>query len=214
MKRLLRTMAAGALVVVPLSITIYIVVAIGGGMDRLVTRVGYTVWPALETQLWKPFPGTGVIAVLVVLYLVGLLTRAWGFRTVFSWVEMLFTRLPGVKTIYESVRDLMKLFGGDGNSMGKAVLYQESGTGAGRLGIMTNERPAGVHGLTEEPRVAVFLPYAYMFGGEVLYVRREELTEVPMSVDEVLKLCATAHVGGQTSVIEGRVARPELPEGQ
>jgi uncharacterized membrane protein len=98
----------------------------------------------------------------------------------------------------------MKLFGGEAGRMGRAIRYRPPGAGIDLLGILTNERPAGIADSTAERRVAVYLPYAYMFGGPTIYVSPEHVHDVPLSVDQALKMAATAHVGAD--------APPEPPK--
>ena len=107
-------------------------------------------------------------------------------------LERIVERLPGAKTIYESVRDLLKLFGGDARHMGRVVLYTPPGVEMSMLAILTNDRPRGLE--RAAGRVAIFLPYSYMFGGITVYVPASCLREVAMPVEEALKLCATAQV--------------------
>jgi uncharacterized membrane protein len=136
----------------------------------------------------------GAVLVVLAVYFVGLLTHWWIFRKILSIIEDWIARVPGVKTIYESVRDLMKLFGGDSSKMGQAVLYNIPQTDINVLGILTNDRPAGM-GDGSKKLVAVYLPFSYMFGGLTVYVSPEQVHEAGISVDQALKLCATAHVG-------------------
>jgi uncharacterized membrane protein len=153
----------------------------------------------------------GSILVLVVIYFVGMLTRLYIFRKIVEVVERWISRVPGVKTIYESVRDLMKLFGGDSARMGRAVLYEIPNTEIAVLGIMTNERPTGVSGDGPQ-KVAIYLPFSYMFGGPTIYVSPEHLQDAGMTVDQALKLCATAHVGAQRAILHASDPKEPPPE--
>ena len=65
------------------------------------------------------------------IYLVGLLMRFWLFSGLVTLVEKLLAHVPGVKTIYESVRDLMKLFGSESQRMGHVVEYLPPDTQVG-----------------------------------------------------------------------------------
>ena len=193
MKTQVRIFLSGALVVVPLAITVYVIISVGAwveGLGReLVKRVG-----------WDPeklFSGAGALLLLGVIYLAGLLTHVWGFRPLWAWFERLVTRLPGVKIIYESVRDLMKLFGGGGGSMGRAVEYRPPGSEASYLGIVTNEHPVAAEGGSK--RVAVYLPLAYMFGGPTVLTSPENLRELKITAEHALKLAATAHMGAHVA---------------
>lgn len=171
---------------IPFAITVWLAIAIGTWLDDLGRKVlddwGVPVWP-----------GVGALIVLAGLYVIGLLTQFWIFRGLVNLLERLVERLPGIKTVYESVRDLLKLFGGDARRMGRVVLYTPPGTQLSMMAILTTDQPKGLEAQSEA-RVAIFLPYSYMFGGITVYVPPSHLREVDMPVEEALKLCATAQV--------------------
>lgn len=201
MKRILQTFFGGALVILPFAVSGYFVwwlaTKLGGLGQGLLQKTKLMDWikdtGALSDVLsWF----LGSVIVIGLIYGVGLLTRLYVFRQIVQIVERWITHVPGVKTIYESVRDLMKLFGGDSARMGRAVLYRIPQTDISVLGILTNEQPVGVSAKGER-KVAVFLPFSYMFGGPTIYVSPEHILDAGMTVDQALKLCATAHVGGQ-----------------
>ena len=187
--RQVRIMFSGAMVIIPLAITVWVVWSLGAWLDELGTR--------LFAKESKPTVGIGVLIVIGAIYGVGLLTHLWLFRGAFGLVERLFTRLPGVKMIYESVRDLMKLFGGDSQQMGRVVQYSVPGTDMSLLGILTNENPFGLPTDSPHRKVAVYVPYSYMFGGPTFFASPEHIVDVDMSVEECMKTAATAMVGSQ-----------------
>jgi len=191
MKKQFRILLAGAMVVVPLGLTVYLVWWAGGGLDNL----GRKMLPG-----WELPPGVGAVILVAAIYLVGLLTHFWIFRAFFHLIEWLFSRLPGIKIIYEAIRDLMKLFGGEAESMGRAVRYKLPGTDVAVLGILTNENPCGQDAEPPDKKVAVYVPFSYMFGGPTIHVSREHVEDLDMSVDQVLKICATAHTGSATII--------------
>ncbi len=187
--RQVRIMFSGAMVLVPLAITVWVVWSLGAWLDELGTRL---FSEDAETPI-----GIGVLIVIGAIYLVGLLTHLWLFRGAFGLVERLFTRLPGVKMIYESVRDLLKLFGGDSQQMGRVVQYSVPGTDMSLLGILTNENPFGLPTDSPHRKVAIYVPYSYMFGGPTFFASPEHIVDVDMSVEECMKTAATAMVGSQ-----------------
>jgi len=186
MKRQLRILLAGTVVVVPFAVTVWLAIKVSYWLDNL-AREPLEAW---GVPVW---PGVGTLAVLFGLYFTGLLTKFWIFRGLLGLLERLVERLPGIKTIYESVRDLLKLFGGDAKHMGRVVLYTPPGVEMSMLAILTNDQPRGLESI-DKGKVAIFLPYSYMFGGITVYVPPSSLREVPMPVEEALKLCATAQV--------------------
>lgn len=196
MKKLVQLFLAGTAVVVPFAVTVYIIQAVGTWLIRIGQPVVTSFLPKdanlVNWQQWA----IGALAMLLVIagiLLIGLLTRFWLFRQVLGLLEKLFQRVPGVKTIYESVRDVLRLFGRDSKRMGKAVLYTPPGTQVSLLAIRTSEQPAGLP--PEERKVAIFVPLAYMIGGPVLYVPAAHVRELDLSVERALKLATTAQIG-------------------
>ena len=194
MAKQMQILLAGVVVLVPIAATVWVVMAIADSVDAL----GNALVRAVNDKLTLP-PYVGIAVVLGLVYLVGLLARTWVLAGLLRATDRVLSRLPGIRTIYESVRDLLKLFGGDAGHMGRTVLYRQPGTDAMVLGIMTNEHPLGVDDNVTEHRVAVYQPFAYMFGGPVIYVPIEHVTVIDMPVERALKLCATAHVGAMAA---------------
>ena len=200
MQKQLRIFLAGVMVITPLAVTVWIVWALGSWLED----VGRSVLPYLgeySSSLEKLPPGVGAVAVIVAIYLVGLLTHFWVFRGLLNRVDQLVSHVPGIKTIYESVRDLLKLFGGESSRMGRVVRYTVPGTEASTLAVLTNEHPEGT-GHAESDKVAVYLPFSYMFGGMTVFVSPEHIEEVDMPVEKALKLCATAQVSSAAAKVD------------
>ncbi len=193
MTRQLKILLTGLFVVVPFAITVYVVWVAGLWMDELGKSALAPIWEKFqfETSL-ENLHGLGAILLIVMIYLIGLLMHFWLFRRLVGVFEKLFEKVPGIKTIYESVRDLMKLFGTESQKkMGRVVEYCSPDSPIGVLGILTNEQPSGT---LDSDRVAVYFPMAYMIGGPVMFVPREHLREVDMPVEKALRICATGQV--------------------
>ena len=186
MKKQLRIFLAGVMVVTPFAITAYVLWWAGSALDGLARSGIEAVAPGAVDWL---FPGAGAIFLLVVIYVVGLLTRLWVFRWILDVLERLFSRLPVVKTIYESVRDVLRLFSSDANQMGQVVRYRIPGTEIDLLGIRTSTSPRAAKGAG---KVAVYLPMSYMLGGPTVYVEADAVEPVDMSVEEAMRIAATA----------------------
>ena len=101
----------------------------------------------------------GLAVGIAIVYGVGLLTRLYLFRNFVSSGEKLIARLPLVKTLYSSVRDLLQFFGpSDSKPRGTPVRVKVS-EDAHVLGIATVQADGG--------RVGVYLPLSYQIGGLV-----------------------------------------------
>ncbi len=176
------------MVVVPLIVTAWVVLWAGSTIDGLVKTGVKMASPESGVEDWW-FHGLGVILAIVGIYFIGLLTRLWGFRLVLGLIERIFSRLPGIKSIYESVRDILNLFGGDASKTGQAVRYRVPGTEIDLLGIRTSTNPVATEG---SDKVAVYLPMSYMIGGPTVYVSPDSLEPIDMSVEEAMKVAAIA----------------------
>lgn len=194
---------AGALVIVPISVTVWLILWIGAMLGKW--GESFLGWLGLLEKLpTKGFEygginfnyagAVGIIVALIIVYFVGMLANFWLFRKFFNFLDSTLSSLPGIKTVYESVRDLMKLFGGgEGGKIGYAVLYTPPKTKIRMLGIVTNEHPKGLP--DSDNRVIVYLPLAYMIGGPIVYAQPKDLERIDMPVETALKLAATAFVG-------------------
>ena len=190
MNRHLRTLLTGAAVVIPSAITLYVIYRIGLALDTLGRA-------AIAHKLVPP-PGVAAVAVLVILllgiYLIGLLAKLVVFRSLLSGWERLIGRVPVVKTLYESVRDLLQLFSGRSSGMGAVVEYRPPGMGLAMLGVLTNRSLSGTSAQSDPNLVSVYLPFTYMIGGVTVLADRRYLRELDMPAERALKLAATAHV--------------------
>jgi anti-anti-sigma factor len=204
-QRQVRILFAGALVLVPLAITAWVIVGVGTWLDGL----GQRAFTKLGLKQDMP-NGVGALVLIATMYMVGLLTQLWLFRVLFGLLERLVTRVPGVKTVYESVRDLMKLFGGGNKEMGRVVKYSVPGTDTTFLGILTNENPLGLEEDDPNRKVAVYMPLSYMIGGPTALVSPKHIVEVDMTVEQCMKFCATAHVSSHAHVKHPHVPPPEV----
>ena len=186
MKKHLRIFLSGVVVITPFAVTAYVIWWIITKLDGL-ARGGLESIAGTEL-----FVGAGVLVLLIAIYLIGLLTHLWLFRWALGLLQKLFSRVPVVKSIYESVRDVVGLFSGDANKMGQVVRYRVPGTEIEVLGIRTSTSPRAAGG---GDKVAVYLPMSYMFGGPTVYVSPDALEPIDMTVEEALKIAATAEAG-------------------
>ena len=149
----------------------------------------------LLPERWRPdvwlgvnIPGLGVILTGVVIVVTGLFAaNLIGQRLVLFW-EALLQRIPVVKSIYGSVKQVSdSLLSGSGMAFKKVLLVRYPHQGAWSLAFQTNV-PAEVSGNLDDEHVAVFIPTTPSpVNGFYFYVRRDAVIELDMSVDTALK---------------------------
>lgn len=98
------------------------------------------------------FPGIGVVLGVLGIFCVGLLMRAWIFRTLFHRIEDAVMSVPLVKSIYSVSKDFFGLITGNGQQQDllRVVALTLPGTGLRLVGFVTRRDfsvlPAGVAG--------------------------------------------------------------------
>jgi len=201
-----RYFLAGLLVLVPLGITLWVMKALLDLMDNTLL---------LLPQAWRPeswlgfhIPGLGVILTAVVVLLTGLAAaNLLGQRLVAFW-EGMIGRIPVVKSIYGSVKQVSdSLFSGSGMAFRKVLLVHYPHPQAWSLAFLTNV-PDEVAGRLPRDHVAVFIPTTPSpVNGFYFYVPQDEIIELDMSVDAALK--AIVSMG----VVAGNAKPPVNPPG-
>jgi len=138
--------------------------------------------------------GMGMLAAIAVIFLTGLLMRAWLFQQLVQGGEMLLLKIPLIKVVYKALKDLFGLFSDskDGDAL-QVVSVQLPGTDMRLLGFVTrsdfSDLPPGV-GFDGE--VAVYLPMSYQVGGFTVMIPRTRINPVQMSREEAMRFVLTA----------------------
>ncbi len=193
MPNLKRYFITGLLIWVPLGITIWVLDALIGAMDTSLL---------LLPEHWRPdawlgfrIPGLGVLLTGVVILLTGLFAaNLLGQRMVLIW-ESLLNRIPVVKSIYGSVKQVSDtLLSGTDHAFRKVLLVRYPHGEAWSLAFQTNV-PHEVGDHLGADYIAVFIPTAPSpVNGFYFYVRREETIEMDISVDMALKFIVSMGV--------------------
>lgn len=181
-----RYFITGLLIWVPLGITIWVLEALIVAMDQTLLLLPERWQP--EAWLGFYLPGLGVLLTALVIFLTGLLAaNLIGQRLLRFW-EGLLHRIPVVKSIYGSVKQVSDtLLSGTGHAFRKVLLVRYPHPEAWSLAFQTNV-PADVAGSLGEDHVAVFIPTAPSpVNGFYFYVKRAETIELDISVDMALK---------------------------
>ena len=149
----------------------------------------------LTMQLIRPFigefyvPGMGLLLGIVGILLLGFLVSQRAAGKLLSWVELPFTNLPVVKSIYSSLKDFADYFSPRSNQATQTVVALKlPGYPLEVVGLVTRQRvddlPAG---FLQGDRVAVYLPLGYMIGGYTVFVPRDWTQPIDMSVEEAMR---------------------------
>ncbi len=183
--RLTQYFVRGLLTFLPAALTVYALYLL-------------VVWTeSLAIRLIRPFigdfylPGLGIVIVAALIFGLGVLVSQPVFTRLLSWVELPFTNLPVIKSIYSSLKNFADYFAPqdkDKPQQQQVVLLRAPGQEMSIVGLVTRQSFNGLPGaLGELDQVAVYLPMGYMIGGYTLFVPRTWVTPIDMSVEEAMR---------------------------
>jgi uncharacterized membrane protein len=200
----------GLLIWLPLGITLLILETIIGWMDQSLLLLPPTWRP--EALLGFRIPGLGALLAVAVVFLTGVLARNIVGRRLVLWWEGMLGRIPIVRSIYSSVKQVSDtMLSPKGNAFRKVVLVEFPQPEQWTLAFVVGE-PTGVvverlGGEAGDGWVTVYVPTApNPTSGYVLMMPVSRVRDVDVSIDDALKY----HVS--LGVVEPgvRAARPAV----
>jgi uncharacterized membrane protein len=173
----------GLFILIPLIVTIYIVYGIISFFEPLVAPMVRNVLLRL-TGHDIYIPGIGFILFVIITYVTGMLASNYFGKTALARGEKLLKRIPFVKTIYGSVKDMTDAFSSDKvKSFKEAVLVEFPFPGRYTIGFVTKRIE-----MEGKPFCTVFIPPTPIpTAGFLIMVREEELKFLDISIDTALK---------------------------
>ena len=177
----------GLLIWVPLAITAWVLSLIVRSMDQSLLLLPQAIHP--EHLLGMYIPGLGALLTLLVVLLTGLVTtNIVGQKLVRFW-EAVLARIPVVKSIYYSVKQVSDtLFSGSGVAFRKVLLVRYPHPEAWSVAFQTGHPARDVADMLPEEHVGVFIPTTPSpVNGFFFFVRKKDVIELDMNVDDALK---------------------------
>jgi len=181
-----RYFITGLLIWVPLGITLWVLNLLIGTMDQSLTVLPAAWQP--EAWLGMRIPGLGVILTLLVIVLTGVFGANFFGQKIIDFWERQLIRIPVVKTIYGSVKQVSDtILSGSGHAFRKVLLVRYPHPQAWSLAFQTN-LPDEVMRVLPDEHVAVFIPTTLSpVNGFYFYVKKSEVIELNVSVERALK---------------------------
>ena len=179
MTRILNYFFKGLVFLAPLVFTIYVCVRVFREIDG---------WLGLRT------PGVGFAVTVALITMFGFLAQSFLTRGMLGLVERMFERLPFVRLLYTSARDLLNAFVGDKRRFDKPVLVTPYPGGVGRLfGFVTQESldHIGLPG-----HVTVYFPFSYSIAGQLMLFPKTAITALDADSAEAMAFIVSGGVTG------------------
>ena len=177
----------GLLVLVPVVITFWVISSLIQTMDQSLL---------LLPEDWRPKKlfgftmfGLGAVLTVVVVFVTGVIaTNIFGQQIIMLWESML-SRVPVVKSIYSSVKQVSDtIFSDSGNAFRQALLIEFPRKGSWTVAFLTGAPGGDVKNHLQGDYVSVYVPTTpNPTGGYFLMLPKSEVVELDMSVDQALK---------------------------
>jgi uncharacterized membrane protein len=170
----------------------------------------------LAMQLIRPFiggfyvPGMGLLLGITGIFLLGVLVSQRALRKLLLLVELPFTNLPVVKSIYSSLKSFADYFSPQRAETAQqtVVILRIPGQALELVGLVTRQRVDDLpDGFLQGDRVAVYLPMGYMIGGYTVFVPRDWTQPIDLSVEEAMRSSLFAWMS-----TAGKDSSPDQPQ--
>jgi len=175
----------------------------GAGLTVPIGLSLYAVWFVARTidgVLPFPYPGLGLVILLASITFVGFLASRVAFRSAVIATDAFFKKVPVVRLVYTSTKDLVSSFTGQRKSFNRPCVASMSADGSMlALGFVTRDALTfkGTEGM-----VAVYFPQAYNFAGNVLLFRRDRVRLIDTPSADVMAFVVSGGVSGSKSAAD------------
>lgn len=191
LKLINKNILTGLITLLPVILTLYLLYWF---VLTTETMLGGVIRKVLSEEFYRP--GMGVAAGLVVAFLVGLIMQTIIARQMLASVERLMNRLPVIKSVYLSIRDLLDYFSAEKKKDFEQVVAVTIGD-MQLVGLVTqadmSKMPAG---LDQQDNLLVYIPMSYGIGGFAVLIPRKATKPLKMSMEEAMRFTLTAGVTG------------------
>jgi len=192
--RLRNYFLTGLILVAPAYITISLTWWFINWVDDLV-RPFIPVAYRPETYLPVKIPGLGLIIVFITLTLLGFLTANFVGRKLVEVGEKILNRMPVVRPIYNSLKQIFQtLFAKGGSSFRRVGLIEFPSPGMWSLVFLSNSASAEIAArLPDTEHVAAFMPCTpNPTTGFFFYVARRDIIDLDITVEAAMTLLMSA----------------------
>ncbi len=188
-RALLNYLIKGLLIVLPIGLSIFIVIWAVTTVDSWV-NVNNILGVNPVTGESQNIPGLGLVLVVGIILMAGIFVTYFVTEPMYNWFQRMMDKLPIVKFIYSSIKDLTEAFVGDEKKFSHPVLVEVEGD-LKRIGFLTQGDLTSI-GLPGES--IVYFPFSYSFAGQVYVVKNEKMKPLEMSAADAMKLVVSGGV--------------------
>lgn len=202
----------GLLVWLPLAATVFVIKLLINLLDKTILLIPPEWRP--ETVIGISIPGFGVIVGLLVLILTGMFTaNLFGRKLVSIW-EAILGKIPLVRTIYTSVKQVLEtLFTSNSKSFRKVILVEYPRKGIWTMGFLTNQGISSASKISGNTLVSVFIPTTpNPTSGFIMMFPESDVHELDLSVEDGFKYIISMGVVIPSEEAQAKIAQAKLAQ--
>lgn len=187
MRLLRKYLIAGLLVWLPLAATVVIIKLLIDLLNKTILLFPPEWQP--ETLFGISIPGFGIIIGVLILLLTGVFAANLFGRKLVGFWEAILGRIPLVRTIYSSVKQVLEtLFSSNSESFRRVVLIEYPRKDIWSLGFQTNEALSAAREASGKDLVSVFVPTTpNPTSGFIIMLPAEDIIQLDISVEDGFK---------------------------
>ena len=195
------TFVRGSVVIIPVALTYWFFRALLNAIDGILS-------PLYEQVLGRSIPGLGFISMVVLVLIVGLLSRNLVGRLLFTWFEKLVTSIPFVRGVYSAIKDLIGAFtvGGKGRTFRQVVLVEYPRPGLYTIAFVTNEMRFTSSSNKSTDFLNVYIPNPpNPTSGLLILVPKKDIVVLDLTIEQGLKLVLSGGIVTPDTLAQSKV---------
>ena len=183
----------GMVVVLPTALTLAFVAWFVMASEDYLGLIIRTLMPDLH--YW---PGLGIALGIALIFAAGIVVNARIARRLLGHADSLLSRIPVVKSIYLSIRDIATFMSGY-SQQGFSQVVSVSVQGMQLIGFVTTEDLKGLPGGSPEDKIiGVYLPMSYGIGGYTVYLPKSKVQTLDITLEDALRITLSGGVSANS----------------
>jgi uncharacterized membrane protein len=186
--RLRNYFITGAIVLIPIGITIY--------LTLLIIRISSNFLPKkINPNNYLPFdvPGIEILITVILITIIGGLSLSFLGKKFLEIFNNLLKKIPILRTIYSAVGQLTESFAQSGDTQKSVVILEYPRKGIWVVGFSTKENKGEISKKTNENLVNIFVPTTpNPTSGFLLMVPKKDIIYLDMSFEEASRFIVSA----------------------
>ena len=178
---------AGAVVLIPIGITIY--------LSIVIIKISSKILPKELNPNYYPFdiPGLEILIALLIITIIGWLSVSFLGKKIIDLINSLFKKIPILRTIYSAIGQMTESLSKTDNNQKSVVLLEYPRKGIWAVGFATKENKGIIKDKINDEVVNVFVPTTpNPTSGFLLMVPKKDLIYLDITFEQASKFIVSA----------------------